>query len=74
MSEFSKSVADLSSSDIGRDLSQSLAGLADVEESARDLQLIQSDQDMTTIMATADEYARLINSVRVCHSHCTPLY
>ncbi|KAH8832985.1 Vps5 C terminal like-domain-containing protein [Flagelloscypha sp. PMI_526] len=63
--EFAKSVSELSSSDVGRELSQSLAGLADVEESARDLQLIQSDQDMSTLMATADEYARLINSVRL---------
>ena len=67
---------------MGKQLSQSLAGLADVERKAQDLQSVQSEQDMTTLMATGiilffpfwlvliseetvDEYARLINSVRV---------
>ena len=68
---------------MGKQLSQSLAGLADVERQVQDLQSVQSEQDMTTMMATGmfcslffffvligneytvDEYARLINSVRV---------
>ena len=37
---------------MGKQLSQSLAGLADVERKAQDLQSIQSEQDMTTLMAT----------------------
>jgi sorting nexin-1/2 len=80
--EFAQTVSDLSSSDVGRQLSSSLAGLAEVEHRAHDIQNIQSEQDMVTLMATGklttrsvipassqnrvvDEYARLINSVRV---------
>lgn len=63
--EFAQMVEDLASSDVGRQLAQSLSGLAEVERKAQDLQLKQTEQDMSTIMATVDEYARLINSVRV---------
>ncbi|KAK0467060.1 Vps5 C terminal like-domain-containing protein [Desarmillaria tabescens] len=66
--EFAQTVADLSSSDIGSHLAQSLAGLADVERKAQDNQVAQSEQDMATLMATVDEYARLINSVRLAFS------
>lgn len=63
--DFSAAVADLSSSDIGKGLSQSLAGLADVEHKSQDLQMTQAEQDIITLLATVDEYARLINSVRM---------
>ena len=63
--DFAQNVGDLSSSDIGKQLAQSLAGLAEVERKAQDLANVQSEQDMATLMATVDEYARLINSVRV---------
>ena len=80
--EFAQNVTELASSDVGKQLAQSLAGLAEVEKTAQDLQNIQSEQDMATLMATGtsfigmhfiyvlkiwavDEYARLINSVRV---------
>ncbi len=63
--EFAQNIGDLASSDVGKQLAQSLSGLADVEQKAQDLQTIQADQDVATLMATADEYARLINSVRV---------
>ena len=63
--EFAQTVSDLASSDVGTQLSQSLSGLADVERKSQELQTIQSDQDMITILATSDEYSRLINSVRV---------
>ncbi|KAK0188967.1 hypothetical protein F5146DRAFT_1104361 [Armillaria mellea] len=66
--EFAQTVADLSSSDIGSQLAQSLAGLADVERKSQDSQVAQSEQDMITLMATVDEYARLINSVRMAFS------
>ncbi|PBK99466.1 Vps5-domain-containing protein, partial [Armillaria gallica] len=84
--EFAQTVADLSSSDIGSQLAQSLAGLADVERKSQDSQVAQSEQDMVTLMATGkfplesfvrvltafgilvDEYARLINSVRLAFS------
>ncbi|KAG6831090.1 hypothetical protein H0H92_012767 [Tricholoma furcatifolium] len=66
--EFAQTVSDLSASDIDKQLSQSLAGLADVERKAQDIQAAQSEQDMVTLMGTVDEYARLINSVRLAFS------
>lgn len=50
--DFSQNVSDLSAADVGKQLSQSLAGLADVQRKVQDLQTIQSEQDMTTLMAT----------------------
>jgi sorting nexin-1/2 len=82
--EFAQTVSDLSSSDVGKQLSVSLAGLAEVEQKAHGIQTTQAEQDMVTLMGTGeficssvflfpydtkcvvDEYARLINSVRVC--------
>ncbi|KAF9454327.1 Vps5-domain-containing protein [Macrolepiota fuliginosa MF-IS2] len=66
--EFAQTISDLASSDVGAQLSQSLSGLANVERKAQELQTIQSDQDMVTILATSDEYSRLINSVRLAFS------
>ncbi|KAJ8514579.1 hypothetical protein ONZ45_g7888 [Pleurotus djamor] len=63
--EFAQSVSDLSASDVGKSLSHSLSGLADVERIAQEIQTTQSEQDLTTLMGTVDEYARLINSVRM---------
>ena len=82
MGEFAQNVSDLASSDIDKRLAQSLNGLADVEKTSQDIQSIQAEQDITTLMSTGmldvisprsfnlisvtvDEYARLINSVRV---------
>ncbi|KAJ7116045.1 Vps5 C terminal like-domain-containing protein [Mycena epipterygia] len=65
MAEFAQTVTDLSSSDVGKQLAHSLAGLADVERKAQDIQSVQSEQDVVTLMSTVDEYARLINSVRL---------
>lgn len=50
--EFAQTVNDLSSADVGKQLSQSLAGLTDVQRKVQDLQSTQSEQDMTTLMAT----------------------
>ncbi|KAF4592968.1 Vacuolar protein sorting-associated protein 5 [Pleurotus pulmonarius] len=72
--EFSQSVGDLSASDIGKGLSHSLSGLADVERMAQEIQSTQSEQDLTTIMGTVDEYARLINSVRMAFSSRIRIY
>ncbi|KAK7012871.1 beta-glucan synthesis-associated [Favolaschia claudopus] len=55
----------LSQSDVGKQLAQTLGGLADVERKAQDLQGVQAEQDIVTLLSTVDEYARLINSVRV---------
>lgn len=65
MAEFAQTVSDLSSSDVGKQLAQSLAGLADIERKAQDIQSQQSEQDVVTLLSTVDEYARLINSVRL---------
>ncbi|KAF9466094.1 Vps5 C terminal like-domain-containing protein [Collybia nuda] len=66
--EFAQTVNDLSASDVGAQLSQSLSGLAEVESKAQEIQNTQSEQDMVTLMSTVDEYARLINSVRLAFS------
>jgi len=66
--EFAQTIGDLSASDVGGQLSNSFAGLTEVERKAQDLQSIQSHEDIVTIMATVDEYARLINSVRLAFS------
>ncbi|KAF7356550.1 Beta-glucan synthesis-associated [Mycena venus] len=65
MAEFANNVTELSQSDVGKQLAQSLAGLADVERKAQDIQSVQSEQDVITLLSTVDEYARLINSVRL---------
>lgn len=63
--EFAQMIADLASSDLGKPLMASLGLLADVERKAQDIESEQAKQDLVTLMGTADEYARLINSVRV---------
>ncbi|KAG1881142.1 Vps5 C terminal like-domain-containing protein [Suillus subluteus] len=63
--EFATAITDLSLSDIGKQLAQSLAAMADVQHKAEEVQTIQSQQDIMTLLATADEYSRLINSVRM---------
>ena len=50
--DFAQTVSDLSAADVGKQLSLSLAGLADIERKAQALQSVQSEQDMTTLMAT----------------------
>ncbi|KIK48273.1 hypothetical protein CY34DRAFT_72311 [Suillus luteus UH-Slu-Lm8-n1] len=63
--EFATAITDLSLSDIGKQLEQSLTAMADVQRKAEEVQTIQSQQDIMTLLATADEYSRLINSVRM---------
>lgn len=50
--EFAQTMSELSSSDVEKQLAQSLAGLADVERKIQDIQNSQSEQDMVTFMAT----------------------
>lgn len=52
MGEFAQNVSDLASSDIDKRLAQSLNGLADVEKASQDIQSIQAEQDITTLMST----------------------
>ena len=55
--EFAQTISDLSASDVGKQLSHALSGLADVERKAQDTQSTQSEQDMVTLMATGKEYS-----------------
>ncbi|KAJ3721211.1 Vps5 C terminal like-domain-containing protein [Lentinula raphanica] len=55
-------------------VSQALMGLAEVERKAQELHVIQSEQDMLTIMGTVDEYARLIGSVRLAFASRGRMY
>ncbi|KAI0657964.1 Vps5-domain-containing protein [Cubamyces menziesii] len=72
--EFAQTVADLAACDVGSQLSASLSGLAEVERKAQELQSKQAHDDMVTILSTADEYARLINSVRLAFSSRVRVY
>lgn len=70
--EFAQSASDLSSSDVGTQLAQCLAALAEVGRKSQDVQATQSEQDVVTLLSTVDEYARLINSVRVSIATISP--
>ncbi|KAI0705214.1 Vps5 C terminal like-domain-containing protein [Cytidiella melzeri] len=74
--EFAQTIVDLSTSDVGlgTQLASSLAGLAAVERKAQELQDKQSNEDTMTMMSTADEYARLISSVRLAFSSRVRMY
>ncbi|KAH9888986.1 Vps5 C terminal like-domain-containing protein [Cubamyces lactineus] len=72
--EFAQTIADLAACDVGSQLSASLSGLAEVERKAQELQSKQAHEDMVTILSTADEYARLINSVRLAFSSRVRVY
>ncbi|KAI0629115.1 Vps5-domain-containing protein, partial [Trametes polyzona] len=72
--EFAQTIAELAACDVGKQLSASLAGLAEVERKAQELQTAQAHDDMMTILSTADEYARLINSVRLAFSSRIRVY
>ncbi|KAG1795190.1 Vps5 C terminal like-domain-containing protein [Suillus plorans] len=72
--EFATAITDLSLSDIGKQLEQFLAAMADVQRKAEEVQTIQSQQDIMTLLATADEYSRLINSVRMAFNSRTRTY
>ncbi|KAF5387361.1 hypothetical protein D9757_005745 [Collybiopsis confluens] len=83
--EFSDRVKDLAegsdfntglhrSNPAAQQLSQTLAGLAEVERKSQELHVLQSEQDMITIMGTVDEYARLIGSVRLAFSSRGRMY
>ncbi|KAI6041276.1 Vps5 C terminal like-domain-containing protein, partial [Pisolithus marmoratus] len=63
--EFATTVSELSTSELGPQLKRSLAALADVKHVVAEAQNAQSQQDVITLMSTADEYARLIGSVRM---------
>ncbi|OSD02924.1 Vps5-domain-containing protein [Trametes coccinea BRFM310] len=72
--EFAQTIADLAACDVGKQLSASLSGLAEVERLAQELQSTQAHEDMITVLSTADEYARLINSVRLAFNSRVRVY
>ncbi|KAH9847575.1 Vps5 C terminal like-domain-containing protein [Lenzites betulinus] len=72
--EFAQTITDLAACDVGQQLSASLSGLADVERKAQELQSAQAHDDLMTVLSTADEYARLINSVRLAFSSRIRVY
>ncbi|KAI9063885.1 Vps5-domain-containing protein, partial [Trametes sanguinea] len=72
--EFAQTIADLAACDVGKQLSASLSGLAEVERLAQELQSTQAHEDMITVLSTADEYARLISSVRLAFTSRVRVY
>ncbi|OJT02912.1 Vacuolar protein sorting-associated protein vps5 [Trametes pubescens] len=72
--DFAQTIADLAACDVGKQLSLSLSGLAEVERKAQELQSSQANDDVITILSTADEYTRLINSVRLAFSSRIRVY
>ncbi|CUA69207.1 Sorting nexin-1 [Bos taurus] [Rhizoctonia solani] len=63
--EFAEALVVLSNSDLSKQLSQSLATLADVQKKARKLEEEQSQDDIILLMGIVDEYIRLIGSIRL---------
>ncbi|KIK23005.1 hypothetical protein PISMIDRAFT_101241 [Pisolithus microcarpus 441] len=72
--DFAATVSELSSSELGPQLKRSLAALADVKHVVAEAQNAQSQQDVITLMSTADEYSRLIGSVRMAFNSRIRIY
>lgn len=64
--DFAASIGELAESDLSRPLQLALKHLSAVQKQAQDLSHTQAQEDTMTFMATAEEYSRIINSVRVC--------
>jgi len=62
--EFVAAVAELSASELGEQLQQTLGALANVEQAAADGQSVQSQQDMMTLMSTGTYLFHLQSSQR----------
>ncbi|KAG9095895.1 Vacuolar protein sorting-associated protein 5 [Ceratobasidium sp. UAMH 11750] len=63
--EFAETIVILASSDLSKQLSQSLAALADVHKKARKLEEEQSQDNIILLMGIVEEYIRLIGSIRL---------
>ncbi|KAI9458113.1 Vps5-domain-containing protein [Russula earlei] len=72
--EFAQTVSDLAASDLGKSLSHSLEELAELERKAQQIESAQMRADQATLLSTADEYARLVNSVRMAFSSRVRVY
>ncbi|KAN0130935.1 hypothetical protein V8E53_011313 [Lactarius tabidus] len=62
--EFAQAVSNRAASDLGKFLSHSLQALAELERKAQETVSAQARTDQASLQNLADEYARLINSVR----------
>ncbi|KAH9000351.1 Vps5-domain-containing protein [Lactarius akahatsu] len=72
--EFAQTVGDLATSDLGKSLSHSLGALAELERKAQEAESAQARADQASLLSTADEYARLVNSVRMAFSSRVRVY
>ncbi|KAK9462803.1 Vps5 C terminal like-domain-containing protein [Lipomyces oligophaga] len=62
--EFAAALSTLAEVELSRPLSSAIAGLAEIEQRARDLHERQGLQDMLTLGDTIDEYVRLVESIK----------
>lgn len=67
MADFADGIALLADSDLGSSLSSALARLADLAKQEKEAYEEQAKADVVHIMSSADEYLRLIASVRVSY-------
>ncbi|KAI9451695.1 hypothetical protein BJY52DRAFT_1190818 [Lactarius psammicola] len=65
MGELAQTVGDMAAPDFGRSLSHSLDALAELKRIAQETEYAQARADQASLLSTADEYARLVNSVRL---------
>jgi len=72
--EFAQIANDLSASDLGKSVSHSLEALAELERKAQETESAQAREDQATLLSTADEYARLVSSVRMAFSSRVRVY
>ncbi|KAH9036413.1 hypothetical protein EDB84DRAFT_1675808 [Lactarius hengduanensis] len=62
---FAQAVSDLATSDLGKSLSYFLEALAELQRRTQEVESAQVRADQASLLSAADEYARIVNSVRV---------
>ncbi|KAI0272519.1 Vps5 C terminal like-domain-containing protein [Gloeopeniophorella convolvens] len=72
--DFAQAISDLAASDLGKSLSHSLGALEELERKAQESESAQARADQATLLSTADEYTRLVNSVRMAFSSRVRVY
>jgi len=60
-----QTVSELATLDLGKSLLHYLEALAEFERKAQETESAQACADLAVLLSTADEYARLVNSVQV---------
>ncbi|KAL7415878.1 Vps5 C terminal like-domain-containing protein, partial [Mrakia frigida] len=73
-SDFAEAIASLAASDLSKQLSHALERLADIGRRSRDVHEDNAKGDVRTFMTTADEYIRLIASVRLAFASRVKTY